>query len=333
MKMKEETIKNKIKNYRRAIFLGILLEVALIFFMFFSYLSPIAFGEIGGNATVVTQLQVGEVAPEVLNVSIDNDASNIVLVANDTKLVTCEALIRDFNNDSDFSNVYAEFFNSSWGGADDNNEHYTNYSCSINTSFGTWHGIDDTIYTALANCTFEVWYYANPGVWNCTVVVNDTSNWNGTGSDDIIMSELLAVGLPDVVNYGTVNATYVSDEREINVTNFGNVEIDLALSGYAVTEGDGLAMNCTLGSIKNISIEYEKYNLTTSIPGVLSLSEFEANYTNLTSTPVTREFNLDYRQNDAVNDVINGTYWRIYVPVGVAGSCQGNIVFGAVKST
>jgi len=32
---------------------------------------------------------------------------------------------------------------------------------------------------------------------------------------------------------------------------------------------------------------------------------------------------------NVVNDAINSTYWRIYVPLGVAGTCQGNIVFGA----
>ena len=33
------------------------------------------------------------------------------------------------------------------------------------------------------------------------------------------------------------------------------------------------------------------------------------------------------------NEAQNRTYWRIYVPLGVAGTCQGNIVFGGRKST
>lgn len=88
-------------------------------------------------------------------------------------------------------------------------------------------------------------------------------------------------------------------------------------------------MNCTLGAIKNISVQHEKYNITNSNPGVIDLSQFIANYTNLTSSPVVRTFNLEYRQNDTFNEAINATYWRIYVPLGVAGTCQGNIVFGA----
>ena len=31
-------------------------------------------------------------------------------------------------------------------------------------------------------------------------------------------------------------------------------------------------------------------------------------------------------------DERNNTYWRIYVPAGVAGDCSGNIVFGAVSA-
>ena len=107
----------------------------------------------------------------------------------------------------------------------------------------------------------------------------------------------------------------------------------MSLSGYAINEGDNLSMNCTLGSLKNISINYEKYNLTDSTAGSLTLSQFEADYINLTSSPVVKKFDLNYRQNDGENEAFNSTYWRIYVPVGVAGSCQGNIVFGATQAT
>lgn len=77
-------------------------------------------------------------------------------------------------------------------------------------------------------------------------------------------------------------------------------------------------MNCSIGNIKNISINYEKYNLNTSTAGSLTLTEFEAAYVNLTSSPVVKKFDLNYRQNDTEDDAINSTYWRIYVPLGVA---------------
>ena len=91
-------------------------------------------------------------------------------------------------------------------------------------------------------------------------------------------------------------------------------------------------MNCTLGSNKNISINYEKFNLTDSNPGAVSFTAFETLYANLTSSPTVKEFNLNSRQDDAVNDAQNHTHWRIYVPLGVAGTCEGNIIFGAVQA-
>ncbi|MEM0465892.1 MAG: hypothetical protein QXW97_04310, partial [Candidatus Pacearchaeota archaeon] len=211
--------------------------------------------------------------------------------------------------------------------------HYTNNSC-VKYSNSSWYpgaGVDDN-YTITANCSFQVWYYADPAEWNCTVYVNDSAGWIDSGNSTINISELLAIELPDSINYGTVNATYVSEENVTNISNAGNVRINLSLKGWAVQESDGLAMNCTLGSIKNISIEHEKYNLTASNPGPLTLSQVVVNYTNLTSLPVVRKFGLNYRQQDEYNDATNATYWRIYVPIGVAGSCQGNIQFGATKA-
>lgn len=91
----------------------------------------------------------------------------------------------------------------------------------------------------------------------------------------------------------------------------------------------GNAMSCSHG---NISIENKKFNLTESNSSAMNFKEFNDNYENLSSSPVIKEFNLNYRQNDLVNDVLNETYWRIYVPSSVSGSCQGNIIFGAVQA-
>jgi hypothetical protein len=44
-------------------------------------------------------------------------------------------------------------------------------------------------------------------------------------------------------------------------------------------------------------------------------------------------FTLWQRSNDTVigNDT-NSTYWRLYVPPGVAGNCNGSIIFTAVPA-
>ena len=89
-------------------------------------------------------------------------------------------------------------------------------------------------------------------------------------------------------------------------------------------------MNCSQGPTPEIPIEHEKYNLTNATPGDLTLAQTNNTYINLSSNAVIRTFELNYRQNDTVNKAVNATYWRMYVPPGVAGNCTGTIVFGAV---
>lgn len=308
---------------KKTLILLIFLELAFLIVLF-SFLPKEVFAGVGqNNVTVITNLTIGNVFPEMANVTVENNASSLALTPNASRIVTCSGTASDYNGWNDVKNASAVFYDntlSSYYAANDSNSHYTNSSCTIT---------QDGAFTDVINCTFSVWYYANPGIWNCTILVNDTKGKPGYGSDVINISSLLALGLPDVIYYGEVNATEMSDENITNVTNYGNVKINLSLSGYGFVLGDGYAMNCTSGAIKNISIMHEKYNLTVSNPGVLDISQANANYTNLTTNVVVKRYNLNFRQNDTFNEAINSTYWRIYVPTGVAGTCQGNIVFGA----
>jgi hypothetical protein len=322
MKIKIQTQR---RNKKIFLLLLVLVELVLVSVLFSSFPIFVSAGVNASNVTVITQLKVGNVFPEVYNVLVEGGLSAYSLVPNDTRTIYCTGVVTDYNGWADISGVMATFFEpstSTYEAADDNNNHYTNYTCNT-TSVGE--------YNLSVSCGINVWYYANPGTWNCTISANDSQNWRAYGSDLINTSQLLALGLPDTINYGEVNATTVSLENVSNVTNYGNVMFNLSLSGYGSKTGDGNAMNCTLGVVKNISLEYERYNLTTSNPGELGYSEFVSLYTNLTATtaPKIREFNLDYRQNDILNDAMKESYWRIYVPTGVAGNCTGNIVFGA----
>lgn len=308
-------------------------------FLLLSALAILLFGGMGvnavigePNATVQTLLDIGNVYPEILSTECNLGAALDLTPANTTTL-TCVSVIRDWNGEADINqtngNVFAEFFDTvestGLGDADDGGDHYTNSSCVVDDTYGD-------AYEVQANCTFEVQYYANPGSWNFTVFVNDTLDWQDVNSTSQTVSALLAIGLPDNIHYGTVNATFVSEENQTNVTNYGNSQVNLSLEGYAQTPNDGYAMNCSLGAIGFIDVDYEKYNLTATTPGTQTLTQFEANYTNLSTTPDIRQFELNYRQDDPAGESIKPTYWRIYVPIGVAGTCEGNIVFGATTA-
>ncbi len=317
---KEKVSKKKIRKI-------IYLEVALVF-LIFSFSFPIfignVFAEVGENVSVTSNLSIGKSNPNI--VSIDIESGSVTLTPNASTIVNCSIIIEDYDGDVDLLHVNATFFDTEVAIAsdpDNNNTHYTNTSCVIQTGYGDQ-------YQAKADCLFSVLYYANPSDWNCSVYVEDLSNYTDEDTNDTTIEELLAFGVPGRIDYGTINATYVSIEKEANVTNVGNVKANLSLSGYGLASNDGYAMVCQYGAIQNITVEYQKYNVSGSVPGSLSLGQLEGNYTNLTASPFVEEFNLEYRQG--ASDITNSTYWRIYVPEGVAGTCNGTVIFGAVKS-
>lgn len=332
----------KMKNVKlqknKVVGMFVFLEVALFVFLFFS-LSPFATSISGESVDVKTSLDVGAVFPEVLNVSLNDDIP-VTLTPNATTTVMCQALVQDWNNDTDIYLVNATLYDTSvatWDSVDDNNDHYSNSSCAIDLDTQGAFGKEEDDWHALANCSFEVEYYANPGDWNCSVYVEDLTNRSGRGEGAGSIDELLAVGLPESINYGIVNSTEVSEEQNVSVSNMGNVALNLTLDGYSnpLDKDDGYAMNCSKGSYKFIDVEYEKFNLTQANPIVSGLTEFDSLYENLTSVvaPPVREFNLMPRTDDFDSlSADKPTYWRIYVPKGVAGTCEGFIEFGAVNS-
>jgi hypothetical protein len=272
-------------------------------------------------------LTIGSVYPEVINVSINDGVDSVDLVANGTRQVQCMVVVQDYNSDGDIRNVTAALFDAtiSYGSTPDNNNYY-NKTCALDRSYGDQ-------YQALANCTFSIFYFANNATWNCTANVSDNASYSSTGFDMITFNELLALDLPTTINYGIVNVSEVSQENDTILRNQGNTMFNITLYGYARLPGDNLSMNCTLGNIKNISIGYEKYNLTISNNGTMNYSWYYSNYTNLTCmTNTTKKYGLAQRQNDTEDEAYNHTYWRIYVPLGVAGTCSGRVVFVATKS-
>jgi len=319
--------REKIRIEVRVFFL-ILIEVSL-FLCFILLAFDLSSAGIGQNTTVSTHLNIGNSVPEIVNISIYADiGSGIDLIPNSTREIVIEAIIRDYNGEGDVINSSMEFYDSVssfFGDSDDNNDHYSNYSCILDYSYGDSTEVN-------SSCRFNVWYYANNASWNVTVFAQDNSSLTDYENRVTNVNTLLSVGLPDQIDYGLVNATNVSSERMVNITNFGNSRINISLEGYGYNRSDGLAMNCTLGAIKNISIGYEKYSLNSSNTSSLTLSEFEQIYTNLTNSSVVKTYRLNYRQNDTVNEALNASYWRIYVPAGVAGSCAGNIIFGATRA-
>jgi len=218
-------MKEQIKKIKRKI---IFLELALAFFLLpvsFSLFFSNVFAGVGENVTVSTNLTIGQSNPNIISINVDG--GSVTLTPNSTTIVNCSVIAEDYAGELDINLVNATLYAtvvSTSGDFDDENYHYTNSSCVINTSYGDSYQIK-------ADCFFSVNFNANPGNWNCSVFVGDVSGYNEEESNQTDIEELLAFGLPDRIDYGTINATYVSGEREANVTNVGNVRANLSLSG------------------------------------------------------------------------------------------------------
>jgi hypothetical protein len=273
------------------------------------------------NLTLNTPLYFLNLTIEDLMTSPENE---IDLTPATTTYLTCSGVVEDPTGPPTISLVHAEFFSSSssFGSTDDNNNHYTNSTCEVNNSYGTAN-------QAMVNCTFDIEYYSQAGLWTCQVNATDSYSTTIIQTDTTQINTLLAIGADSPMEFGIIDATKVSPEKTTQVINYGNVPINLTLNGFGETPLDGNAMEC---GAEDIIIGYMKFNLTASNSSNLTLAESEIIYENLTSSPTTKEFNLNFRQDDITNDASAATYWRVYVPQGVSQSCSGNIVFGATQS-
>ena len=291
----------------------------------------------GYNSQETVQLTVTgagfDVAPNIsmtmpfvlTNITVDDAFSappnEIDLTSNSTTKIFCSGIFDTPKGEDTVESASATFFasTSTQDSPDDNNDHYTNNSCVINTSYGNSN-------QGTFNCSFDIQYYANSDYWTCTANATDNASTTSQGSDTTFINPLLSIWVSDSVNFSTVDVTTLSDEKTIQIINLGNTRINLSVYGYGQTPGDGNSMICTN---QNLTISDTKYNFTSSNSGAINPVDANLYYTNLTSNPTVGKFGLNNRQNDVTNDAINDTYWRVYVQKKSLGTCQGNIIIGA----
>lgn len=228
--------------------------------------------------------------------------------------LSCNATITDLQGQLTIDTVTAYLHRSDWSydDPDETSGHHTSTDC-------TSVGVNST--SLDYSCSFSLPPYARSMNWTCTYRATDDLGYEAIESSTLFVEPLYAFDLsPAYISYGAIEAGQISGERPITVRNIGNAEIDMTLDGYAVSDGDGLAMVCDLG---NTSLEAERY-------AVESGQSFEA-MTSLTDEPVQVEpFNLA-PQNDSY-DGEEELYWRIRLGVPQDGDCSGFVTFTAVIS-
>lgn len=295
--------------------------LALIFGGAFIALSSIFSSHAYDTSTVSTTLNVTQNLPVIYSMVI-NYGNPINLSEGNYYEVMCNITIVDYNGQADLEKVNATFFrNNGTGangfgvyGAEDNNSRY-HTNCTYDST------IDASLFAY--NCTFNVTYHAFNGSWNCTSWLNNTLNTpvNGTNSSEIIA--LFAMNVTDVIDYGDMSVYDTSSVRSVNVTNWGNMPLNLTVYGYggdSNVTGANRSFICPNGYSSNITVDNERWSIVGDVLWGLM--------TNLTSGPVLID-NLTIQKQSTDVNIWNTTHWKLYVPPNPFGSCNGTIVYEA----
>jgi hypothetical protein len=274
------------------------------------------------NATVITRVNVTNTEPVLYLVRVLN--TPIDLTAGTATVVVCNGSFSDVNGYTDIKNVSATLYRDTVvsSSPDDNNTHYTNSSCL--TSCSADPGTNNQNGSCL--CNFPVQYYAQNGSWVCNLTIQDSGFINRSlNSSTFAINEVIGIDVEnDVLDYGNLSATQTSPPIRENVINTGNIPINVTVRGYGggdETVGENYTMLCEAGV--NLTFGYQRYSQynDTAFENMFNLTNQTRPFVNLTIPKRT--------ENAGYGNSSNSTWWRLQIPLGPAGVCNGTIVFGA----
>jgi len=315
--------------------LAYLFYFALVLFVMLGL--PIITNDVIGanNLTTTTKVWVWNTEPNLYNVEVIG--APISLIAGNTTSVNCTGYVWDYNGWQDINVTNATFYDSrvsSDGDANDNNYHYTlNATKDCNC---TQLGSAST--NATCSCYFYVWYYANNGTnWLCNMTVSDSAGnaterklvFNSTRNSSVVtINQVVGIDVPAQIDYGNLSVTETSENKTANVTNYGNVPINISVRGWggdnsSIWNAGNYSMFCDYG---NISISAEKWSV--------DVNDGYSTMHKLNDSIMQMNLTLPARTNDThLENSTNATYWRIQIPLTVGGSCNGTIEFSAISAS
>ncbi len=308
--------------------------LALCFILFGLFLTSLSLSTpdvIAGNTTnrtVIARVNVSNTFPDLYKVVIVeplDPQGNIDLGAGNATTIVCNGTFQDSNGFDDVLNVSATLYHTATSNAvsaNDNNNHYTNRSCGNCSVAPNSNNINGT-----CACQFAVQYYANAGNWQCNMSINDSG-----GLSDFNMSlltnlnEILGIAVESsVMDYGNLSVTQVSGVVRQNITNIGNIPMNVTVRGYGGDDeeiGSNVSMICDTGSTTNITTGYHRFSITnvTTFGSMFNLTNQTRQIINLTIPQRTAD--------NGYGNSSNSTFWRLEVPLGASGICNGTIIFG-----
>jgi hypothetical protein len=302
-------------------YLVMIVLLGILSFWLLPFLADMTSGQYYNSTSLVnTTVNITNSAPLVTRIILDTP---INLRSYNTTYVYCNVTIFDFDNNTVFVN--ATFYEASAvnsGSQNDGNNHYTNTSCSRVTPQSQYMN-----YT----CTFNVQYYAdNSTTWICNVTALD---FNVTHKDDwgmvptynvsnnATINPLVAIKMDSLLDYGEWQVGQISNDTVANITNAGNRPTNISVSGYGSTPSDGFAFICQFGTIILNEERYSNVNGTAF-----------ASMTPLTSADIMLSDYIIPQRISEQEDQVNSTFWKVRIPIGAGGVCNGKILFTASDS-
>jgi hypothetical protein len=169
-----------------------------------------------------------------------------------------------------------------------------------------------------------MWYYANNGSWRVNATVNDNYATKDNDYGNASISALLALNVTNLIDFGNLAVTETSPSAiQANVTNLGNVPMNVSVYGYggnSEAAGAGYAMLCEQ---RNITISNERYDLN-SATLYDSMTPLTGSYVPIPGIKIIKQTQPEVY-------MVNSTYWRLHVNLtnNPFGICNGTVVFSA----
>jgi hypothetical protein len=242
-------------------------------------------------------------------------ASPVNLVSGSKINISCNASVVHGYSAKQVGKINATFYlsTSSSTAANDNNYHYADSNCTV---------VANTSNAKNVSCVFELYYYASSGSWYCNISAFTLANLTNSSVAPATVEDLYAIGADPILDYGSLGPGMLSADNNLSLYNFGNRDINITVEGYGKVKDDNLSMGCYPKG--NISSANERYSIKYQ-------SQFSL-MANLSSRPkLIKNLVLAHRTNDYIytNDT-NKTFWKLSMPLGLRGSCNGTIIFSAI---
>lgn len=194
------------------------------------------------------------------------------------------------------------------------------------TGTGSTNACNSTSDTDLAyEFVFPLKYFSPPtdsgtyssNIWTAEVTVTDYNSSTASTADTIEMNSLTALDISQTtIDYGSLtvgDTSATSTARLATVANIGNTQLDLRVTGQALT--------CSIsGSIAPSQVKYDD----NSAPAYTSMDH------TLSATASTiPAFNLAAQTTTSASST-KDVYWAINIPNGASGTCSNTVTLEAM---